>query len=285
MKITVPQEFWHAGDLSGRNSSIDPRLTTSGQSSLDVDLRKCDFVRPPALLWCAVYVLLARSTGRDVRLLVPENTGAAVYLKSANLFGLLQADGVEVDDRGIGIRRDRKIVLPLTQFHTEQEVEDLANAALESMSESGLAAANLYTVVSEVFAELAMNAVQHSESRIGAFGLIQFYGFEKGRRFICVVADGGIGIRSSLERNPALRDKVPYDWVAIELALRERVSGTGESTRGIGLYGIAEDMRKPGRHLFIHSGIGSVETTEELESEARRTTLFPGTSAFAAIPA
>ena len=61
-----------------------------------------------------------------------------------------------------------------------------------------------------------MNAVQHSESPIGALGLIQFYEFQQGRRFVCVVADGGIGIRRSLERNPELKNRVPYDWVAIE---------------------------------------------------------------------
>jgi hypothetical protein len=35
-------------------------------------------------------------------------------------------------------------------------------------------------VVAEVFAELAMNAVQHSRSEIGSFGLIQFYQFDAG---------------------------------------------------------------------------------------------------------
>ncbi|MCH7911249.1 MAG: hypothetical protein IIB38_16745 [Candidatus Hydrogenedentes bacterium] len=206
-------------------------------------------------------------------------------MKSVNLFGLLQEAGIEVDDRGIRSRKDPQTVLPLTRFHTEEEVEDLANEALGSMSDSGLAAANLHPVVSEIFAELAMNAVQHAESEVGACGLIQFYQFQQGRRFICAVADGGIGIRHALERNPALLDQVPYDWDAIELALQERVSGTGERTRGIGLYGIAEDMRKPGRQLIIHSGIGSVEIKEERESGGRRTTLFPGTLTFAAIPA
>jgi anti-sigma regulatory factor (Ser/Thr protein kinase) len=166
----------------------------------------------------------------------------------------------------------------------EAEVEELANRALEALGEAGLGAVNLHPLVSEVFAELALNAVQHAESRIGACGLIQFYEFQQGRRFLCVVADGGIGIRQSLERNPELADQVPYDWVAIELALRERVSGTGSKTRGIGLYGVAEDMRKAGRQLIIHSGIGMVETNEELESEAKRTTLFPGTLAYASIP-
>ena len=72
---------------------------------------------------------------------------------------------------------------------------------------------------------------------------------------------------------------VPYDWVAIERAVRERISGTGKPTRGIGLFGVAEDMRSTGRSLIIHTGIGSLEINENVESRARRTTLFPGTLA------
>lgn len=101
---------------------------------------------------------------------------------------------------------------------------------------------------------------------------------------MCAVADGGIGIRRSLERNPELKELAVYDWSAIEIALREGVSGTGSRTRGIGLYGVAEDMRKAGRQLIIHSGIGMLQTTEELETSAQRTGLFPGTLAYASIP-
>ncbi len=286
MRIEVPQAFWHAGHLSARYASSatsDPRSPAFLEQSTDIDMRKCEFVRPAAVLWCVVYPLLTVARGSAARLLVPENLGAAVYLKSVGLFDLLQRAGVEVDDRGVGGRTDPQLVLPVTGFREEHEVEELANRALDALGEAGLGAANLHPVVSEVFAELALNAVQHSESEIGAFGLIQFYEFHYGRRFICVVADGGIGIRGSLERNPALRDQVPYDWAAIELALRERVSGTGLSTRGIGLYGVAEDMRKAGRQLIIHSGIGMVETNEEMECEAKRTTLYPGTLAYASI--
>ena len=175
-------------------------------------------------------------------------------------------------------------MVPLTRFDTESEVEELANAALEKLQESGVGSAKLYPLVSEVFAELALNAVQHAESPIGAYGLIQFYDSERGRRFVCTVADGGIGIRRSLERNPALQDRVPYDWTAVELAIRERVSGTLDARRGIGLYGVAEDMRKAGRSLIIHSGFGSFRISEELESRASRTRLFPGTLASASIP-
>ena len=209
--------------------------------------------------------------------------GVCVYLKSVGLFGVLRDAGIEVDDRGVRPRRDAQIVLPLARFREEAEVEDLANQALEALAQSGLGSGNIHSLVSEVFAELALNAVQHSESRIGAFGFIQFYQSERGRRFICAVSDGGIGIRGSLEKNPELRDRVPYDWVAIELALRERISGTGSATRGIGLYGVAEDMRRPGRELILHSGLGMLATSEDVESSSRRSTLFPGTLAYASI--
>ena len=74
-----------------------------------------------------------------------------------------------------------------------------------------------------------------------------------------------------------------YDWDAIEFALKERVTGTGLKTRGIGLYVIAEEMKVPGRILLIHSGQGMLQLTED--AEARRTRLFPGTLAYASIPA
>ena len=91
---------------------------------------------------------------------------------------------------------------------------------------------------------------------------------------------GGFGVK-----NPELRERVFYDWDAIELASRERVSGLPDKSRGIGLYGVSEDMRKAGRQLIIHSGIGELQISEELESKASRTRLFPGTLAYASIPA
>lgn len=251
---------------------------------LEVDLRRCEFILPAAVLWCVIYPLLAKFKGTDCTLLVPENLGVCIYLKSLGLFRILQVNGVYVNDQGILDSTDRRLVLPLTRFDTASDVEDLANQASETLIDSAFGAAKLRPLVSETFAELAMNAVQHANSPIGAYGLIQFYEFAHGQRFVCVVADGGIGIRKSLENNPELRSRVPYDWVAIELATRERISGTGDNHRGIGLYGVAEDMRKASRSLIIHSGMGSMRIDEQMESRAQRTRLFPGSLASASIP-
>jgi phage-related minor tail protein len=108
----------------------------------------------------------------------------AIYLKSMELFRILQDSGVEVDDRGIGSGAAARLIIPITRFTTETEVDRIANQASERLSAAGVGAANLYSVVAEVFAELAMNAVQHSQSEIGCIGLIQFYQFESGERFV-----------------------------------------------------------------------------------------------------
>lgn len=232
-----------------------------------------------------VYLALAAKRGCECKLLVPNNMGVCSYLKALGLFDMLKKYQVKVDDRGVGASDDQKTILPITHFETTSNAAELTNIAFSKLQATGFGAANLTSVVTELFSELAMNAAQHSESEIGAFGCVQFYEFGGGSRFTCTVADGGIGVFESLCRNEALRSRVSYDWDALELAVRERVSGTGDPHRGIGLYGVSEDVRRPHCRLLLHSGIGSLEIKEDLESAARRTRLFPGTLAFLAIPA
>jgi hypothetical protein len=285
MEIKAPVRFVHAGDLDPSSASEDPRRANFSSRSVDIDLRDCEFIQPPAVLWCSVYGLLAARVA-TCRLLVPENLGVAIYLKSAELFKILRENHVEVDDRGVGGRPAARLILPITRFNTETEVDKIANEASDRLTAAGVGAANLYSVVAETFAELAMNAVQHSQSEIGSVGLIQFYRFDADERFVCAVADGGIGIRRSLESNSVLRSRATYDWTAIELALKEGISGTGSSRRGIGLFGVAEDMAKPGRQLIIHSGIGLLRAGGGGPTvQATRTAVrFPGTLVSASIP-
>lgn len=285
LQITPNENFLHAGELNARWDAADPRKPSFPYAEVELDLRACKFVRPPAALWCVVFLLLARKRMAACRLLVPTNVGVCVYLKSIGVFDILKSAGVEVDDRDVYSKVDANVIVPISQFATSAEGTQLANRAFEQLQKSGKGAVNLTTVLTEAFGELTLNAVQHSGSEIGAFGLIQHYVFDTGPRFVCAVADGGIGVRDSLIRNPKLRTRVSYDWDALELAIRERVSGTGDLHRGIGLYGVSEDVRRPQHWMLLHSGVGLLEVTEELESHARRTRLFPGTLAFISVPA
>lgn len=283
--IKPANNFRHAGELTARFDKSDPRSSSFDAGQVDVDLRDCDFVRPPAALWCVVYLALASRRGSRCRLLVPKNMGVCVYLKSLGLFDILKHVGVEVDDRDIRVRSDQKTILPITHFETIADASAVTNTAFARLQAADVGAVNLTTIVTELFSELALNAAQHSESQVGAFACVQLFEFGRGPRFTCTVADGGIGVLASLCRNEALRSRVSYDWDALELAVRERVSGTSDPHRGIGLYGVSEDVRRPNHSLLLHSGLGSLEITEELESSARRTRLFPGMLAFLSIPA
>ncbi len=280
MDIKPKPTFRDSRDIASIFDSHDPRGQTFHEARITIDLRDIEFINPAAVLWCATYLNLALQKGTECTLLVPQNMGVAAYLSAIGFFDVLKQNGVSVDDRGVHGGGDERTVMPLTRFDTTAEVETLVNRAFDRLHNSGLGSAALHPVVVEDFAELAMNAVQHGQSSIGAFGMIQFFEFRVGPRFVCCVSDGGIGVRSSLERNPANHGKIPYDWVALEYATRERVSGTLDPHRGIGLYGVSEDMRVPGRNLVLHSGIGSLRVDEQVQTQAVRTRLFPGTLAY-----
>lgn len=106
--LKPPINFRHAGELSGWFDKSDPRKPSLDAAQVDIDLRECDFVRPPAALWCVVYLALASKRGARCRLLVPSHMGVCIYLKSLGLFDILKGCGVGVDDRGIGARDDQK---------------------------------------------------------------------------------------------------------------------------------------------------------------------------------
>ena len=89
---------------------------------------------------------------------------------------------------------------------------------------------------------------------------------------------------TSPENRGNLSSKISYDWDAIQLALGEGVSGTGLSTRGIGLFGVVEDMRQTDRQLVVHSGQGILNLTGSAAPIAERAISFPGTLVNASIP-
>ena len=99
-----------------------------------------------------------------------------------------------------------------------------------------------------------------------------------------VVTDQGPGIRATLERNPAL-SPVATDSEAIGLAVQELVSGTGNPTRGLGLWMTVTEMRKPGRRLQIHSGQGLLPTHGDNEPELREIERRQGVVVWLTIPA
>lgn len=278
MEVRAPREFLSPIQL-GDSFPPDPRRNLRIADGVVIDLRDCEAIGLEALLWIVVYEMLAKARGIPTRLLVPEDDKVESYLRSAGLFSVAKSSPEGSAGEKNATMHDEEIVLPLTRVQSEGDVNRLANRAYTELMDERLGRPKIQRTISEAFAELAMNAVEHASSPIGAFGLLQMTG---NQQFAFGIADGGVGIRATLSQKPNIGGDIREDEEAILAALRERVSGTGDPTRGIGLYGIAEEMRKPGSSLVIHSGTGRIQIANGDEM-ATRETLFPGTLTYGAI--
>ncbi len=284
MEIVPRSDFKDARSVPAKFNRYDPRSDRFNEREVIVNLKDCTRIRTPAVMWCAVYLLLAKRRGSDCVLIAPEDPEAASYLMDLGLLAVLQQADVTVRvERWPAL--DTDVLLPLTPFRNTTEAEDLTNQIHLSLMESGRGTASINHVVYETFSELANNAAEHSTSEIGAYGLVLLDTFESEGKLVCGVADGGVGILTSLLRNPQHEEYGHYDWAAMERATEELVSGTQDSYRGIGLYETVEKARIRGRELIIHSGTGVIYKGEKLTTQITGSKLFPGTMVFISIPA
>ena len=276
MEIVPPRKFRYAHRIAARFTKYDPRQHLFPEPNVAVNLRECSLIYPPAILWCAVNLSLWRQRGFRCLLRSPDDRTTRSYLADTGLFHILRDMGVDVDAGDTDTFPSADTILPLTRFDGLGEAADLTNRVEYSLYSSGLGSANVHPLVCELFSELVNNAAEHSDSGIGAYAFVQFHSSGEERRFTCGVADGGIGIRQSIERNPGL-EHFGNEWAAIALAIKELVSGTSSATRGIGLFSVFDEMRHPGRELVIHSGKGILVKGEDSQVRFIRANLFPGT--------
>ena len=192
------------------------------------------------------------------------------------LLNVLQTAGVSVEGSR-AVASGGGAVLPLTRFSTEADVERLENTVYDRLLAPGSPAPDLTALVSGHFAELAANAVQHARSPIGAVGSVAAGAIGGETQIAIVVADAGIGIAPSLRQDPLHLDAAANDWIALVHATRELVSGTGDPSRGLGLYEAAAIAMSPGIALTIHSGAGMLHISGQAGLSAHKSAPFPGT--------
>ena len=286
MEIIAPRHFRDARAIPAEFAGYDPRWGLAGVERLIVNLRDCAIVEPAAMLWCIVGLLLAKDLGLNSSLILPHDKETAAPLIQAGMPQMLSEAGVDVKSSPPAVPGDGDgaILLPATRFRHLGDAAELTNRLEDALASSGMGAANIHPIVCEMFSELANNAAEHSESRIGAYGFARFYSSGPDSRFVCAVADGGKGISAALKDNPALA--VPAnEWSSVELAVQEMVTGTASRTRGIGLYSVFDEMHAPGRELMIHSGKGILTVNADSEIHIVRGGIFPGTLVYAVVPA
>ena len=171
-------------------------------------------------------------------------------------------------------------------FGAVTEAQALTDTLEDNLADLNRGTANLRPELAELFTISLNNSAEHgvTEGSASAIAHVRFMPHRRGAAFDVVVVDEGTGIRATLARNPQM--EVPQgDADAILLATQELVSGTGDPTRGIGLWMTVTEMRKPGRTLWLHSGTGLMTMYGDAGPETREIEQRQGVLVRLTIPA
>ena len=250
---------------------IDFLLDSTVSGKVVIDLSATNFIKPVGVV--AILATLARlRTQSDVPgicLQLPRDQSVQSYLRMAGVFDVMREygefQGMQPEEV-IPERNPVRPMVPCTHFHTSYDVEQLANRMEERFQTERIGPTSLLQTCNVAFSELAENVVHHAESH-GGFVLAQQYNYMSGPMVEIAIADCGIGIRSSLQKNPA-HSEINSDIDAVELAISEGVSSFEDRHRGYGLYHIRDDLKKRGRLMTIRSGQGILSIRGDGEAKA-----------------
>jgi anti-sigma regulatory factor (Ser/Thr protein kinase) len=122
--------------------------------------------------------------------------------------------------------------IPLTQIRSSSEL----SSTIANLVPLLHAPKEVADPIRYVFSEMVRNALEHSESRVGAFVCAQYYA--KSKRISIGIADAGIGIEAHMRKH----HRVATAKEAINLALQPGITGTtsriggNEFNAGAGLF-------------------------------------------------
>lgn len=275
--------------------SFDPAFDTAAKidgEMVVLDLRPVEFVEPAGL--CGLAALLEFLTPRasivGVRL---AGHNVPAYLERMNFFRIFghrietNVDVATLEERRRG---NPGTLQELMNFHSEEEIPDIITRVSEILEnkEYGL---RERAAICATLSEICANAVEHGRSSFGAYAAVQAYqhivsgGRErtKGEEVLVAIADGGIGVRETLSRNPEYAEYTETDNDALRHSLRMGVSGTGELGRGGGLAVVGQISARAGGSLSLRSGSGRVTFYGDRTS-SRNVPSFPGTFVRVSLP-
>ena len=133
------------------------------------------------------------------------------------------------------------------------------------------------------------NAAEHGVSSFGAYAAVQAYHHivsgsrRRGEEVLIAIADGGVGVRETLSRNPKYAEHTTTDNDALRHALEMGVSATGEIGRGGGLALVAGIAARAHGSLSIRSGSGRITVYRDRKN-SRNVPEFPGTFVRVSLP-
>ena len=217
---------------------------------------------------------LLNSSSRGLHLIVAHKLSQLVSSLAPDSLPCEFRGSSDITDDALGVFTQ---VLPITRFDSSDDVEHLANV-IEITRVAG--PSNVWSEMSGIFYELALNAVQHSMSAAGCYAVLAYTTVAPtGIVYAVGVADGGIGIPASLRRNLGSLH-IRSDAESIAYATELHVTGTGEPERGVGLDHIMQVVKRNGGNFVLISAMGYVNIVNGLmanKEDVSSTDSLPGT--------
>ncbi|HSL01469.1 MAG TPA: hypothetical protein VK869_14135 [Rubrobacteraceae bacterium] len=295
MRTQLKLNIRSRGAMSGvlTMGSLDPAFEAATKvdgEPVVLDLRSVEFVEPAGL--CGLAALLEYLTPRCEEVgLALAGRDVAAYLERMDFFRLFgdrirtNVDVALLEERR---RHNPGTLQELINFHNEEEIPGIIERISEILENQGYRLKERVAICSTL-SEVCANAAEHGASPFGAYAAVQAYHHivsgprRRGEEVLIAIADGGVGVRETLSRNPAYSDHTTTDTDALRHALEMGVSGTGEIGRGGGLALVAMIAARSGGSLSLRSGTGRV-TVYENRKNSRNVPLFPGTFVRVSLP-
>ncbi len=295
METLLKLDIRRRGAMSGvlTLGSLDPAFKGCAGLAGDpvvLDLRSVEFVEPAGL--CGLAALLEYVIPRSeevVLLLAGYNVPA--YLERMDFFRLFgdrvrtNIDVAPLEERR---RHNPGTLQELVNFHDEGEIPAIIERISEILENQGYLLKERVAICS-ILSEICANAAEHGASSFGAYAAVQAYHHivsgarRRGEEVLVAIADGGVGVRKTLSRNPAHARYTATDNDALRHALKMGVSATGEIGRGGGLTLVAQKAAEAGGSLSIRSGSGRI-TVYRNRKNSRNVPAFPGTFVRVSLP-
>ncbi len=272
IEFVAPANMENLAELRGWTLGAPP---VDGEVEVVINLRPWQRVTPNPLVGLVAIAARYARHSKQIAIHYPNADYARRMLHTVGFTEALRTFAPWTDDEPSPGKVERILpVIPVQNFRTHDDVERLVEVMEEQFSASDRLPASLLQDASTALGEAADNVIWHADCAEGGFALAQVRRrrvFGVTRRFIEIaVADPGRGIRASLGGEGD-------DLDAVNRALTEGVTGSGEPYRGYGLAHMEDAARQPQRLLTVHSGEGFAARGYRYDLSQQVEARFPGT--------
>jgi len=246
-------------------------LEGPGAPQLVIDLSGASWVQPVGLVGIAAIAESARREERQVMFLTPTDGNVANYVSRMRLGLAFDSLHVQHSIRPVRETDLSGDLLELTKVEGEFGGEQVANLVFERLERMG-AKSSLAESLHASICEVVGNMHFHSGAE---GGWVAAQTTHNGQKITFAIADSGLGLQASLRNNPQLT--VTDDTNALQLAVAENISATGERGRGQGLPEVIRSSTGLNGSVHIASGTARAVHRSQNTATGFQSFAFPGT--------